>query len=290
MAPTLLPLAVIKINLDPVLVHLGPIAVHWYGLMYVVGLAVGMYVMVPFAEKLGFSRDIAYELFWPILIGSLVGGRLYYVVQSDIGYYLRHPQDIIATWEGGMAFYGAVFGGTLAAYIACRLRSLSFPRILDAATILIPIAQAFGRIGNIVNGDILGYASNVPWATQYTNSSNTFVPSHNIAYQPAAAYELLFSLGLFALVYALRFRFTVPGTLFTFWLVTYSIGQFLLFFLRNNPVVFLGLKQAQVTAMVVVLITIPAWLLWKQYWLTKGGAREGERLPEAPQAEALGQG
>jgi phosphatidylglycerol---prolipoprotein diacylglyceryl transferase len=273
-----------------VLVHLGPIAVHWYGLMYVVGLAVGMYVMLPYAEKRGFSRDTAYELFWPILIGSLIGGRLYYVVQSDVGYYLRHPQDIIATWEGGMAFYGAVFGGVLAGYIACRVKGLSFPGVLDCATILIPLAQAFGRIGNIVNGDILGYASNLPWATQYTNANNTFVPSHSIAYQPAAAYELLFSLGLFALVYALRFRFKVPGTLFALWLVTYSVGQFILFFLRNNPVVLLDLKQAQITAIVAVVVTVPAWLLWKQYYVSKVAAPEEHPLPETAQVEAVVQG
>jgi len=276
MTTDILPLAIIKIGLDPVLFHLGPIAVHWYGLMYVVGLAAGMYVLLPYAEELGFSRDTSWEVFWPVLIGSLVGGRLYYVVQSDLGHYLRHPQDIVATWEGGMAFYGAVFGGLLAAFITCRLKGLLFPLVLDAATVLIPLAQTFGRFGNIVNGDILGYPSKLPWATQYTNPNNTFVPSHQIAYQPAAAYELLFSLGLFVLVYALRRRFSVPGTLFVLWAVVYSVGQFLLFFARDNSVVLLGLKQAQLTAIVVVLLAVPAYLYWRRIFLEREGHREAE--------------
>ena len=286
-----LPTAIIKIGIDPVLFHLGPIAVHWYGLMYVVGLAAGMYVLLPYAEQLGFSRDTSWEVFWPVLIGSLIGGRLYYVVQSDLGYYLRHPQDIIATWEGGMAFYGAVFGGLLAAFITCRLKGLSFPLVLDGATVLIPLAQTFGRFGNIVNGDILGYPSTLPWATQYTNLNNTFVPSHQIAYQPAAAYELLFSLGLFVLVYALRQRFAVPGTLFVLWAVVYSVGQFVLFFARANSVVLLGLKQAQLTAIVVVLLVVPAYLLWRRLYLERETSREEqEHSLEAAGAMSSGAG
>lgn len=292
MLTTSLPLSVIEINIDPVLVHFGPIAIHWYGLMYVVGLATGMYVMLPYAERLGFSRDTCYEMFWPILIGSLIGGRLYYVLQSDVGYYLRHPQDIIATWEGGMAFYGAVFGGLIAAYLAAHLKGLSFPLVLDGATILITVAQTFGRIGNIVNGDIIGYQSTLPWATQYTNANNTFVPSHSVAYQPAAVYELLFSLAIFAVIYALRNRFSLPSTLFTVWVVLYSIGQFSLFFVRDNPVVLLGLKQAQVTAIVVIALAIPIWLLWRQANLKEVGATADEESAERarPEPEIAGTG
>lgn len=261
MLSSLLPLSIIKIGLDPVLVRLGPLAIHWYGVMYVVGIAAGLAVALPYAERLGISRDKAYDVFWPVLIGSLVGGRLYYVVQSNLGWYLRHPQNILATWEGGMAFYGAVFLGATTAYIACRVNGVSFPRVLDAAAVFIPLAQALGRVGNIVNGDILGYPSSLPWATEYTNPNNTFVPSHSIAYQPAAAYELIFSLALFAAIYALRFRFKIPSTLFLVWLVAYSVGQFFLFFTRANTVVLFGLKQAQLTAIVVIAIAIPVWLI-----------------------------
>jgi phosphatidylglycerol---prolipoprotein diacylglyceryl transferase len=261
------PLLVIKIGLDPVLVRLGPVSVHWYGLMYVIGIVAGLYVALPYAERLGISRDKAYEVFWPVLIACLVGGRLYYVVQSDFGWYLRHPQEILATWEGGMAFYGAVFLGVPALYLAARRINVSVARLLDATALFIPVAQALGRVGNLVNGDIVGYPSTAPWATQYTNPNNTFVASHVVAYAPAAAYELLFSVLLFGVLWSLRDRFTVPGTLFALWLVGYSIGQFVLFFARSNVVVALGLKQAQWTALVVVAVTIPAWLLWRRYYL-----------------------
>jgi len=266
-------IALIKIGIDPVLVRLGPFAIHWYGLMYVVGITAGLRVAIPYASRFGISREVAYELFWPVLIACLVGGRLYYVVQSNLGSYLRHPQNILATWEGGMAFYGAVILGTPALYVMCSRKGVSFGRAMDGAALFVPVAQAFGRIGNIINGDILGYPSSLPWATQYTNPHNTFVPSHAVAYQPAAAYELLFTAGLFALIWAVRHRFRVPGTVFLVWLTVYSIGQFVLFFGRANVVVLAGLKQAQVTAIIMTLLALIWWFLWRKEYLRRDGGR-----------------
>jgi phosphatidylglycerol:prolipoprotein diacylglycerol transferase len=242
--------------------------------MYVVGIAAGLYVALPYAERLGISREKAYEVFWPVLIACLVGGRLYYVLQSNFGWYVQHPQDILATWEGGMAFYGAVFLGIPALYLAARRVGASVAYLLDATALFIPVAQSFGRVGNLVNGDIIGYPSTAPWATQYTNPNNTFVPSHAVAYAPAALYELLFSVGLFVLLWTLRNRFRIPGTLFALWLTLYSAGQFALFFARANTVVALGLKQAQWTALIVVVLTIPAWLVWRRRYVRRRAENE----------------
>jgi len=275
--------AIISIGVDPVLVRLGPLSVHWYGLMYVVGISAGLFVTLPYAERLGIDRETYYAIFWPVVIGCLIGGRLYYVVQSDFGWYLRHPSQILATWEGGMAFYGAVFAGVIVAMAMSRIRHVSPAKVLDVAAVFIPISQVFGRVGNLINGDIIGYPSTLAWATRYTNPDNTFVPSHRIACQPAAAYELLFSLALFGLIWALRYRFRVPGTLFVVWLVLYSAGQFVLFFVRDNPTVFDGLKQAQVTSIVVLMIAVPAWLWWRR---RAGPAYDpgGQDLRDAPSA------
>lgn len=282
----LLPLLVIQIGIDPVLVRLGPVSVHWYGLMYVVGIAAGLYTALPYAERHGIPRDRAYEVFWPVLIACLIGGRLYYVVQSDFGWYLRHPQNVLATWEGGMAFYGAVFLGIPALFLAARRVGASMAYLLDATALFIPVAQTIGRIGNLVNGDIIGYRSAAPWATQYTNPNNTFVPSHLVAYAPAALYELLFSAALFVVLWRVRDRFSVPGTLFALWLTLYSAGQFLLFFARANSVVAFGLKQAQWTALIVLVIAVPTWLLWRQYYLRHQPPSEGAATGKANAGEA----
>ena len=100
----------------------------------------------------------------------------------------------------------------------------------------------------------------------------------------------LASLALFALVYSLRHRFSIPGTLFTVWLVLYSVGQFFLFFGRANSVVLLGLKQAQLTAIVTVLLAVPAYLLWRRYYLERTERRDQEQLPEPAQTASTGTG
>lgn len=255
---------VIDIDINPVLVHVGPIAIHWYGLMYVVGIMVGLRLAFPYLNGFGIDQERSYQIFWPTLVACLVGGRLYYVVQSNLGWYLRHPARILATWEGGMAFYGAVFFGVPMVYFLSRRHHLPFLRLLDGAALISAATQTFGRVGNVINGDIVGYPSSLPWATRYVNPANTFVSSHVVAYEPAAVYELFFSAALLFLLWRIRGRDLRPGVLFLRWLTVYSVGQFVLFAFRANPIIFLGLKQAQLTSLAVLLLVVPLALWYRR--------------------------
>jgi len=206
----------ITINIDPVLVKVGQFSLRWYGLMYVVGIAFGLLVMFPYARRLGLKDDAVWNIFWGTAIAALVGGRLYYILQSDPGSYLKNPGDILAFWQGGMAYFGAIFLGVPVLLLLARQQGVPLGLALDCVAILAPLAQALGRIGNIINGDVVGYPSGMPWATVYTNV-HTFAPL-NQAVQPAGAYELLFSLGLFVVLWPLRFRLHPAGLLFILYL------------------------------------------------------------------------
>ena len=264
--------AYITINIDPVLVRLGPFSVRWYGLMYALGLGLALWVTLPIAERRGAPRDAVYTIFWGTAIAGLIGGRLYFVIQNDPSAYLTHPTRILALWEGGMAFYGAIFLGVPALYLLTRMVHVTFLPLLDTVALFAPLAQAVGRIGNIVNGDIVGYRSNLPWATAYANPGAFVRPlcgqqsAHCVAYQPAAAYELLFSLGLFGVLWALRERPWPGGLQFVLYVALYSIGQLVLFVWRDNVLVLGPLKQAQVTAIVVLIALVPVGL-----WLSRRG-------------------
>ncbi|HZS86015.1 MAG TPA: prolipoprotein diacylglyceryl transferase [Chloroflexota bacterium] len=255
--------AYIVINVDPILLRLGPLTVRWYGLMYAVGLGLALWVTAPIAERRGTPREVIYTIFWSVTIAGLIGGRLYYVVQNDPLAYLSHPERILALWEGGMAFYGAIFLGVPALYLLARLHRVPFLPLLDTVAIFAPLAQAVGRIGNIINGDIVGYPSTLPWATAYANPGAFVRPlcrppyTGCTAFQPAAAYELLFSLGLFAVMWQLRRRNWPAGLQFVLYLALYSIGQLVIFTWRDNVLVLGPLKQAQVTALVVLAALVP---------------------------------
>jgi phosphatidylglycerol:prolipoprotein diacylglycerol transferase len=204
--------------------------------------------------------------------------KLYYVAQQDLGPYLAQPWRILATWEGGMAFYGAIFGAVLALLIVARQRKISFWRLLDAGAFFAVVGQAFGRVGNIVNGDVVGYPTDLPWGFIYVHA-NSFVPEKGVAYQPAAVYELIFNILMFVFLWKVKDRLRAPGTLFATWLVTYSVGQILIFTQRMNDVVFMGLKQAQVTALVVIVLCIP--LMWYLQGRESTPAGRGEDTEEA---------
>ncbi|MBI4320106.1 MAG: prolipoprotein diacylglyceryl transferase [Chloroflexi bacterium] len=269
----------ITISIDPILVQLGPLAVRWYGLMYVIGIAAGLYVAIPYARQRGLDEGKIWSVVWWGVIAGLVGARLYYVVQSDLGAYLAEPWRVLAVWEGGMAFYGAIAGVAVTVWIVCRRVRMPFWTLMDAASLLAVVGQAFGRIGNIVNGDVVGYPTDLPWGFVYEHP-RSFVTDHTVAYHPAAVYELLFNIGLFAILWTLRFRLRRPGSLFATYLIIYSLGQFVIFFLRDNEVLFWGLKNAQLTALVVLLAAVPLW-----WWRRTRGESEmatGESSPNAP--------
>jgi phosphatidylglycerol---prolipoprotein diacylglyceryl transferase len=253
-------LAYITIGISPVAFAIGPLAVHWYGLGYVLGIAVATWVTLPYARRRGLTEDQIWStLTWAIVAG-LIGGRLYFVVQNGFGSFLRDPISIFAIWQGGMAFYGAIFAVVAVIFYLHRRRGYPLWVLLDAGSLFAVLGQAFGRLGNIVNGDIVGYQTRLPWGTVYTNP-DSLAPQLGVAYQPAAAYELIFNLLFFALLYRLRYAWR-PGWLFVVYIAGYSAGQFGLFFLRANSVLALGLKQAQWTALVVLAadVAVAAWL------------------------------
>jgi len=249
----------IVINVNPVAFSIGPFAIHWYGLMYAVGISVGLFVIWPYARYKGInSNRLTTVALWSILAG-LVGARLYFVIQQPIGPYLREPWRIFAAWEGGMAFYGAIFAVLITFVIAGRCLKISILSLLDVGALFAAVGQFFGRIGNIINGDILGYPTGLPWGFVYANP-DSFAPRHDIAYQPAAVYEALINILLFSVLWSLRKKLK-PGLLFFIYILAYSVSQIIVFIWRDNEVVVWGLKQAQLTAIVVIIVALLVYLI-----------------------------
>lgn len=270
-------LATIRINIDPVAFHAGPIGVHWYGIMYVVGIVAGAFVARRFVEKLRADLSDLYDLLLWGIVAGLIGGRLFFVVQNRQSYYLHHPQDILAFWQGGMAFFGAIGGALIATVVFARARHIAVWPLLDVAAIFAAVGQPFGRVGNIVNGDIVGYATHLPWGVEYLNQ-HTLAPAIGVAYQPAPVYEMLANVVLLAVLLPLARRSPRAGVVAAVYLMGYSITQFVVFFWRANSITALDLKQAQLTSIVTFAISLA--LLW---WLT---LRRGTGEPDARMAPA----
>jgi phosphatidylglycerol:prolipoprotein diacylglycerol transferase len=254
----------ITININPIAFSIGALHVRWYGLMYVVAITVGLLIIWPYTKWKGFTDEQMEKIvIWAVPAG-LIGARLYYVAQQPLGPYLSDPLRILAVWEGGMAFYGAIFAVVLVLLIAGWRMKLSILNLLDIGGLFAIIGQFFGRIGNIINGDVLGYPTKLPWGFLYANP-NSFAPRHDIAYQPAAVYEALINILLFSVLWSIRKK-VKPGILFFIYIISYSVSQIIVFFFRDNEVVFLGLKQAQLTAAATIIVALAVFLwLYSRY-------------------------
>jgi len=248
----------IEINWNPI-AHFGPIPINWYGLTLALGFVVGGYLTRRWAPKFGVPQEKIEGLVLGILGGSIVGARIYYLVQNDFTSYLREPWRMFAVWEGGLAFFGGLAGGILAAYLYTRRERLQFSRVADLFAPAIPIGAAIGRISCGLAGMDYGTPTQLPWGFIYTNP-NSYAPIDGIPRHPDQFYELLGDLVIAGILLRLRGRLP-DGGLFLAYLILFSILRFFLFFVRGSvsPVA-LGLKNAQWTALAILSVAVPLFI------------------------------
>lgn len=243
--------------------YVGPVQIRFYGIAYAIAFIAGTALATRHLERRGVPRNVSGDIaFWAIVFG-LIGARLYYVVQSGWLWYLTHPLHILAIWEGGMAFFGAIFAALIVLIVMARRHHINFWDVLDAGVLFAAIGQPIGRLGNVMNGEILGPTSNLPWAIRYTNPAS-MAPHLGVAYQPANLYEALAVLLMLGLLLYLRRRGVPPGVIGLTYLVLYPVSQLILFNWRTDyetPVIFWGLKQAQLTSLVMLLTIVPVFFL-----------------------------
>lgn len=259
--------AYITIDVDPVL-HIGGLSIHWYGVLYAVAFWVAWrFAVSPHLTARGVPQaTIDKVVTWAIVVG-LLGARLFYDVQNRE--LMHNPVDVIAVWNGGMAFFGAIIAVfALMLFLAYRYR-INYWLLADAAVLFAVVGQPIGRVGNIINGDILGSPSSLPWATAYTNQHAVLQSccQLGVPYQPAAAYELIGTVLIGAILFALRHRGVRVGILALVYIPLYAISQLIIFVYRaSEPTVLGPFKQAQVTSLVILVAGVPlAIALWRMF-------------------------
>ncbi|UXY16392.1 prolipoprotein diacylglyceryl transferase [Chitiniphilus purpureus] len=160
---------------DPIAFSLGPLSVHWYGLMYLVGfllfLTLGRW-RIKRGNPQGWQAQEMDDLLFYGVLGVILGGRLGYVLFYKPDFYLHHPLDMLKVWEGGMAFHGGFLGVLLAMALFARRTRRSFFQVTDLIAPLVPLGLAFGRLGNFINGELWGRVTtpDAPWAMGFAQA------------------------------------------------------------------------------------------------------------------------
>ena len=224
-------------QIDPVAIAIGPLAVRWYGLMYLIGFGVA-FLLARSRIKQGNSGNISIavfdDLFFFCVLGVVLGGRLGYVLFYKPGYYVSHPLEILAVWQGGMAFHGGFLGVLLAMVYIARKHRIHWLTITDFIAPLVPPALAAGRIGNFVNGELWGRSTDVAWGMVFRGAGP--LPRH-----PSQLYQFaLEGVLLFVILWLYSAKPRPTGAVSAMFLIGYGVLRFAAEFFRE-PDDFIGL-------------------------------------------------
>jgi len=257
--------------IDPIAVSLGPIQIHWYGVIIGVGIALALFLAMREGERRGLHKDIFPDLMlWAIPI-AIISARIYYVA-FEWDYYSQNPGDIIKIWNGGIAIHGALIGSVITAIVFSRKRNISFWKLADIAAPSIIIGQAIGRWGNFINQEAHG--------GEVTRSflEGLFLPEFIINqmyidgtyYHPTFLYESIWNLLGFILLMSLRRVNLRQGEIFLSYVIWYSIGRFFVEGMRTDSLMLTeSLRIAQTISIALIVLAVSLFV----YRRVKGYAK-----------------
>jgi phosphatidylglycerol---prolipoprotein diacylglyceryl transferase len=261
-------------QINPIALQLGPLAIHWYGLTYLAAFGLFMFLGLrrlkhePFASVKGASawtrQDVEDILFLGV-IGVVIGGRLGYCLFYKPGYYLDHPFEILAVWQGGMSFHGGMLGVVVAELWFAHSRRKPLLQVADFVAPCVPTGLAAGRVGNFINGELWGRLSDpaLPWGMVFPGSGSD-LPRH-----PSQIYQfLLEGMLLFVLLWLYARKEHRPGQVAAVFLVGYGSLRFIAEFFREPDnflgLLALGMSMGQWLCLPMIAFGIGLW-----FWANK---------------------
>jgi phosphatidylglycerol:prolipoprotein diacylglycerol transferase len=246
---------------DPIAIHLGPLGIHWYGLMYLVGFLGGLWLgkwrIRNTPNPVMTERELDDLLFY-IALGVILGGRLGYVTFYQPAHFLQHPLEIPMLWQGGMSFHGGFLGVLTAVWLFTRKYQKRWLPLMDFVAPLATIGLGAGRMGNFINGELWGKATELPWGMVFPQVDS--LPRH-----PSQLYEFaLEGVALFLLLWLYSRKPRPVGAVSALFLIGYGASRFVIEFARE-PDAFLGplalgMSMGQWLSLPMILIGIWMWV------------------------------
>lgn len=261
----------ITIDLDPNILTIGPFTLAWHGVFSAIGIIIGIWLTLRLLRGTKISEDDVYTLALWAVIGGIAGARLFHVVDAW-DYYSKNPGQIIAINEGGLSIYGAIILGTLAVVIVMAFKRVPLGTFLDAGGPGLVLGQAIGRIGDVINGEHHGLPTDWPIGVRYIHPDTLGEPGKVV--HLAVGYELVWDVIVLAVLLRLRGRLPRDGMVFALYIALYAFGRFFITFTRVDAKVALGLSQAQVVAVIMMVVSAPVI-----YWMATRPGKQ--RVAEA---------
>jgi len=240
--------------IDPVLISIGPFQIRYYGLFWLMGFVMAYFLLIHLAKRkeLSITKDDIADLLLYIIIGTILGARVFYVFIYNLPFYLSNPFEMLAVWHGGLSFHGGLIGAAIAGFIYTKKKKISFYDIADIIVMPLALGLALGRIGNFINGELYGRITNVPWAVKFPDAEGFRHPSQ--------LYESIKNLIIFFALWVIKDKNLPKGFMFWLFVIMYSALRFMVEFFRH-PDEQLGfiigfLSMGQVLSIVMFVIGI----------------------------------
>lgn len=241
-------------NIDPTLFHLGPFEIRYYGIIFAAGFVIAYFLIAYLSKqrKLNLTKEDVADLVFYLVIGVILGARVFYILVYNLNHYMANPLEIFALWQGGLSFHGGLIGAVISTYIFCRNKKIEFYDVADIAVMPLAIGLFFGRIGNFINGELYGRITDVPWAVKFKDADGFRHPSQ--------IYESLKNLFIFAALWKIKDKKLPKGFLFWLFVLMYSALRFFIEFFRQPDeqlgFVLFNLSMGQLLSMIMFAVGV----------------------------------
>lgn len=235
-------------NINPILVSFGPFEIRYYGIIYALGFILAYFFLRHFIrqKKLKMSEQELDTYLVYLIIGVVLGARLFEILFYNLSWYLAHPAEFIAIWHGGLSFHGGLVGAIISTWLFCKKKQLHFLHLADYIVIPAALGLALGRIGNFLNGELPGRITAVPWAVQF--------PGFDGFRHPSQVYESIKNLIIFSILLVHVKKQHKDGYLFGLFLFWYGLLRFLIEFVREPETMVWFLTMGQALSIPVIIL------------------------------------
>jgi phosphatidylglycerol:prolipoprotein diacylglycerol transferase len=241
-------------NINPTILKIGAFEIRYYGVIFVLGFLIAYFMIAYLAKerKIGLSKDDVADFLLYLIIGVVVGGRLFYILFYNLKFYLSNPLEMFSLWHGGISFHGGLIGAIIASLFFCKKKKVSFYELADIVVLPTALGLAFGRIGNFLNGELYGRITNVPWAVKFKGVEGFRHPSQ--------LYESLKNFFIFGVLWFIRNKKLPKGFLFWSFVTMYGTLRFFIEFFREpDPqlgFIIFNLTMGQILCIFMVILGV----------------------------------
>src|SRR3989344_2235452 len=241
-------------NINPVLVNFFGLEIRYYGLVYVIGFLLILFILMKQRDKLRLTKDDVYDYVFYLIIFTVIGARIFNIMFYNPLFYFSNPLEMLMIWKGGLSFHGALTGRIIWTYIFTKKKKLRFYDVSDILVIPGAFMLFLGRIANFINGELVGKITDLPWGVKFNNYEGYR--------HPTQIYESLKNLFIFFILLFLKNKNLKKGTLSWLFVLFYGVLRFTIEFMKEQTSFIFGLPVAHVLS--GFMISTSLWFLLKK--------------------------